>query len=201
MLRSGYAKFTFIRQVALSNFSGWEFDLWKFSSLLDFDFQTSLRPYLIDPSSRATKWLMAYLQNNGHPVVSISLLDPKFSHELELAVRYEFTIFPNPNSLSIFFVRFGKALIVHEMDEIDPILMPLLRGDFVSHGTRDTIQIGDKFVDYNQDFKLFMTTRNPAPVLPPDSAAGVTIVNFTTTRAGLTTQVMFKHVHGLIKRN
>jgi len=76
------------------------------------------------------------------------------------------------------------------MDEIDPVLMPILRGDFVSQGSRDTIQIGDKVVDYSPDFKLFMTTRNPSPILPPDSAAVVTIVNFTTTKAGLTTQVI-----------
>jgi len=44
-------------------------------------------------------------------------------------------------------------------------------------------------MDYIQDFNLFITTRNPSPALPPDSPAVVTIVNFTTTRAGLTTQV------------
>ena len=90
-------------------------------------------------------------------------------------------------------LKSDAALIVHEMDGIDPILMTLLRRDFVSHGSGDTIQIGDKFVDYNQDFKLFMTTRNPSPALPPDSAAVVTIVNFTTTRAGLTTQVTIQN--------
>lgn len=51
------------------------------------------------------------------------------------------------------------------------------------------VQIGDKMIDYNEDFKLFMTTRNPAPEIPPDGLAIITEVNFTTTRAGLTGQV------------
>ena len=33
-------------------------------------------------------------------------------------------------------VRFGKTLLIQEMDSIDPALFPLLRGDFISHGPR-----------------------------------------------------------------
>ena len=51
------------------------------------------------------------------------------------------------------------------------------------------VQIGDKTIDYNEEFRLFMTTRNPAPEIPPDAASVVSEVNFTTTRAGLTSQV------------
>ena len=39
------------------------------------------------------------------------------------------------------------------------------------------------------NFRLFMTTRNPKPELPPDGSAIISEVNFTTTRAGLTGQV------------
>ena len=35
-----------------------------------------------------------------------------------------------------------------------------------------------------------MTTRNPNPELPPDGSAIISEVNFTTTRAGLTGQVL-----------
>jgi len=60
---------------------------------------------------------------------------------------------------------------------------------FYSQGPRYVVQIGDKTIDYNEEFKLFMTTRNPAPEIPPDGLAVITEVNFTTTRAGLTGQV------------
>lgn len=52
------------------------------------------------------------------------------------------------------------------------------------------VQIGDKVIDYNEDFRLFLATRNPTPVIPPDAISVVTEVNFTTTRAGLRGQVI-----------
>ena len=56
-------------------------------------------------------------------------------------------------------------------------------------GPRFVVQIGEKTIDYNEEFRLFLTTRNPAPEIPPDAASVVTEVNFTTTKAGLTGQV------------
>ncbi len=58
-------------------------------------------------------------------------------------------------------------------------------------GPRYVVQIGDKVIDYNEDFRLFMATRNPNPVIPPDAVSVVTEVNFTTTRAGLRGQVTY----------
>lgn len=51
------------------------------------------------------------------------------------------------------------------------------------------VHIGDKTIDFNEEFKLFLATRNPSPQIPPDAKAIVTEVNFTTTAAGLTGQV------------
>lgn len=56
-------------------------------------------------------------------------------------------------------------------------------------GPRFAVHIGEKMVDFSEDFKLFMTTRNPNLEVSPDAIAIVTAVNFTTTRAGLTSQV------------
>lgn len=57
-------------------------------------------------------------------------------------------------------------------------------------GPRFAVYVGDKLVDYSEDFKLFMTTRNPNLDVSPDALAIVTAVNFTTTRAGLISQVI-----------
>lgn len=48
-----------------------------------------------------------------------------------------------------------------------------------------TPQVGDKLVDFNESFRLFLVTRNPAPYLPPDVQPLLTIANFTITRTGL----------------
>jgi len=56
------------------------------------------------------------------------------------------------------------------------------------------VQLGEKTVDYNEEFRLFMATRNPHPDLPPDAASIISEVNFTTTTAGLRGQVRV-HLH------
>jgi hypothetical protein len=46
---------------------------------------------------------------------------------------------------------------------------------------------GDKLVDWNDSFRLFLVSRSPAALaeLPPDAAPLVTVANFTVTRGGL----------------
>ncbi|KAJ7995299.1 hypothetical protein DPEC_G00243100 [Dallia pectoralis] len=127
-------------------------------------------PFLIDPSSRATEWLRNHLKE--HRLEVINQQDANFITSLELAVR------------------FGKTLIIQEMDGVEAVLYPLLRRDLIAQGPRYVIQIGDKVIDYNEDFRLFLATRNPAPFIPPDAASVVTEVNFTTTRAGLRGQLL-----------
>uniref|UniRef100_A0A8C8DR33 Dynein heavy chain ATP-binding dynein motor region domain-containing protein n=1 Tax=Oryzias sinensis TaxID=183150 RepID=A0A8C8DR33_9TELE len=65
-----------------------------------------------------------------------------------------------------------------------------LHANFLT-GPRYVVQIGDKVIDYNEDFRLFLATRNPSLFIPPDAASVVTEVNFTTTRAGLKGQVPY----------
>ncbi|OWF37256.1 Cytoplasmic dynein 2 heavy chain 1 [Mizuhopecten yessoensis] len=132
--------------------------------------QSALRPFLVDPSSRATEWLKTHLKENRLEVINQQ--DANFSTSLELAVR------------------FGKTLIIQEVDGVEPVLYPLLRGDLMAQGPRYVVQIGEKTIDYNEEFRLFLTTRNPAPEIPPDAFSIITEVNFTTTRAGLTGQLL-----------
>ncbi|KAI4889837.1 hypothetical protein NFI96_027314, partial [Prochilodus magdalenae] len=127
-------------------------------------------PFLIDPSSRATEWLRTHLKE--HRLEVINQQDSNFITVLELAVR------------------FGKTLIIQEVDGVEPVLYPLLRRDLIAQGPRYVVQIGDKVVDYNEDFRLFLATRNPSPFIPPDAASVITEVNFTTTRAGLRGQLL-----------
>ncbi|CDQ94484.1 unnamed protein product [Oncorhynchus mykiss] len=127
-------------------------------------------PFLIDPSSRATEWLRTHLKQ--HRLEVINQQDPNFITSLELAVR------------------FGKTLIIQEMDGVEPVLYPLLRRDLITQGPRYVVQIGDKVIDYNEEFRLFLATRNPSPFIPPDAASVITEVNFTTTRAGLRGQLL-----------
>lgn len=127
-------------------------------------------PFLVDPSQRATEWLKTHLKESRLEVVNQQ--DSNFTTALELAVR------------------FGKTLIIQEVDGVEPLLYPLLRRDLISQGPRFVVQLGDKAIDYNESFKLFLTTRNPLPDIPPDAASIISKVNFTTTRSGLSAQLL-----------
>ncbi|OWK62944.1 Cytoplasmic dynein 2 heavy chain 1 [Lonchura striata] len=136
-------------------------------------------PFLIDPSFRATEWLKMHLKESRLEVINqqvqnlfLFIQDTNFLTALELAVR------------------FGKTLIIQEMDGVEPVLYPLLRKDLIAQGPRYAIQIGEKLIDYNEEFRLFLSTRNPNPFIPPDASSIVTEVNFTTTASGLRGQLL-----------
>ncbi|KAJ1640034.1 dynein heavy chain and region D6 of dynein motor-domain-containing protein [Pavlovales sp. CCMP2436] len=128
-------------------------------------------PFIIDPSSQATSWLVKHLQQ-GATVETVTPNEQRFSTALELSVR------------------FGKTCVVQEVDTIEAVLVPIVRRDLLRQGPRWVVQVGEKQIDYNDSFRLILATRNQTPLLPPDSAALVTLVNFSVTRGGLEGQLL-----------
>lgn len=53
------------------------------------------------------------------------------------------------------------------------------------------IQIADRLVDYNENFKLYLFSNNTDLILSSDQSVLLTIVNFTLNHIGLTEQVQF----------
>jgi dynein heavy chain 2 len=78
-------------------------------------------------------------------------------------------------------VRVGKTLVIQDVTRIEPILYPLLRGEIV----------GQK-VDCNPGFCLCMVTGCTSSVVAADERSLMTIINSTTTRAGLMGQLLGK---------
>ena len=136
----------------------------------------NLKPYIIDPSSQATEWLRSHLGKDDNLEVT-NVNDDRFFLNLELAVR------------------FGKTLLVQDVNNIEPVLYPLLRKEIVGQGPYKTIQVGEKQIDFNPKFRLFLVTKNPLPDISVDGKSLVTVINFTTTKAGLTGQLLGKALH------
>lgn len=61
---------------------------------------------------------------------------------------------------------------------------------FFNPGPRYVVNIGEKVVDYNTKFKLFLVSKYSEIELPPNFYAVVSTINFSTTKAGLTGQVI-----------
>jgi dynein heavy chain 1 len=125
-------------------------------------------PLVIDPSGQAISFLMK--KYHGDKIQKTSFLDKSFMKTLAGAVR------------------FGTALLVENVEHIDPILNPLLNREIQRTGGRTLVRIGTEEIDYSPKFKIVLSTKNPAVQLTPDVCSRVTLVNFTVTPASLQSQ-------------
>lgn len=131
-------------------------------------FATSKVPLLIDPDAEASAWL----KKNNPKLESLNQQDVKFANTLELALR------------------FGKELLVQELDSIEAILIPLIRRDFVQQAARSTVQVGDKQIDYNPSFRLMLCTRNSGIDLPANTRGLVSVINYSVTKSGVESKLL-----------
>ena len=156
---------------------------------------------LVDNSGRAMIWLQNYLQqqieeqNEGtkQVVETIRLGDKRAMNSVELAVR------------------FGKILILQEVDHIEPILYPLVSKELKIHGGRGafddeegsnstsglrnnrlSVQLGDKRIDYDSNFRLYLVAQTPAIMkqMSANIAVYFNIANFAITKEALERQLL-----------
>ena len=125
-------------------------------------------PLVIDPSGQAISFLMKKYRDDK--IQKTSFLDKAFMKTLAGAVR------------------FGTALLVENVEHIDPILNPLLNRELQRTGGRTLVRIGTEEIDYSPKFKIILSTKNPAVQLTPDVCSRVTLVNFTVTPDSLQSQ-------------
>ncbi|XP_051785909.1 dynein axonemal heavy chain 6 [Erpetoichthys calabaricus] len=128
-------------------------------------------PLMIDPQDQANRWIRTKETKNGLKV--IKLTDAGFLRTLENAIRL------------------GMPVLLEELKEtLDPALEPiLLKQTFVSGG-RTLIRLGDSDIDYDKNFKFYMTTKMANPHYLPEVCIKVTIINFTVTKSGLEDQLL-----------
>ncbi|GFH16496.1 dynein heavy chain 7, axonemal, partial [Haematococcus lacustris] len=75
-------------------------------------------------------------------------------------------------------------------EALDPALEPVLQKAVFKQGGRSLIRLGDSDVDYDPNFKLFITTKVANPHYLPEVCIKVTIINFTVTMKGLEDQLL-----------
>ncbi|XP_030817712.1 dynein heavy chain 17, axonemal [Camarhynchus parvulus] len=81
----------------------------------------------------------------------------------------------------------GQTLLIEDIGEtIEAVLDPLLGRTFKGR----YIRIGDKEVEYNQQFRLILHTRSFNPHYKPEVQAQCTLINFLVTREGLEDQLL-----------
>ncbi|KAM9314768.1 dynein axonemal heavy chain 6 [Pholidichthys leucotaenia] len=128
-------------------------------------------PLMIDPQDQANRWIRSKEAKHGLKI--IKLTDPNFFLTLENAICM------------------GLPVLLEELKEtLDPVLEPiLLKQTFVSGG-RTLIRLGDSDIDYDKNFRFYMTTKMANPHYLPEVCIKVTIINFTVTKSGLDDQLL-----------
>ncbi|CAI4230143.1 unnamed protein product [Auanema sp. JU1783] len=130
-------------------------------------------PLIMDPTGRIAEFLHKFLEKSE----MLKAVQNDFFTQVELGLR------------------FGKTLVVDDVNSIDPCLVPILRKDLSSQGPRMVINFGDKQIDYNPDFAIFLCTKNEHISIPSGIKDLLEIVNFTTTKSGLTSQLLGTAIH------
>lgn len=122
---------------------------------------------IIDPVTKATEWFKKYITSKNLTFDVVSLHDSKLLTNIELAIR------------------FGKILLITDVDTIDPFLVPLIRKEFSKRGPTSVVRLGDKLIDLHDKFKLFLSTRDSSIQISENIMSSLSVVNFTVTKSGL----------------
>lgn len=129
-------------------------------------------PLIIDPTGQATTFLQK--EYRDRKITVTSFLDESFLKNLESALR------------------FGNALLIQDVENLDPILNSVLNRELRRTGGRVLVRIGSQDIDFSPSFTMFLSTRDPSVEFSPDICSRVTFVNFTMTRGSLQTQALDK---------
>ncbi|RHY56820.1 hypothetical protein DYB38_001612 [Aphanomyces astaci] len=126
---------------------------------------------MIDPQGQANRWVKNMEEKNGAKVVKLS--QAGFVRALENAIMVG-----------------APFLIENVPEEIDPMLEPVLLKQIVKAGGVLTIRLGDNTVEYDVNFRLYMTTKLRNPHYPPETCVKVNLLNFMATEEGLQDQML-----------
>ncbi|KAL6428106.1 hypothetical protein ACFW04_008466 [Cataglyphis niger] len=128
-------------------------------------------PLMIDPQSQANKWIKNLEKKNNISIIRLSQLD--YIRTLENAIQ------------------FGLPVLLENVEEeLDAILEPILLKQTFKQAGVLCIKLGDNIVEYNNNFRLYITTKLRNPHYLPEIAVRVTLLNFMITPSGLEDQLL-----------
>ncbi|XP_055461995.1 dynein axonemal heavy chain 10 [Psammomys obesus] len=128
-------------------------------------------PLCIDPQQQALNWIKRKEERNNLRVASFN--DPDFLKQLEMSIKY------------------GTPFLFHDVDEyIDPVIDSVLEKNIKVSQGRQFIILGDKEVDYDSNFRLYLNTKLANPRYSPSVFGKAMVINYTVTLKGLEDQLL-----------
>ncbi|GFO48624.1 dynein heavy chain 6, axonemal-like [Plakobranchus ocellatus] len=128
-------------------------------------------PLMIDPQEQANRWIRN--KEAAFRLKVVKMTDSNFLRTLEACIRT------------------GVPVLLEDVGEtLDPALEPVLLKQTFIQGGRLLIRLGDSDIDYDKNFRFYMTTKLSNPTYLPEVCIKVTIINFTVTKKGLEDQLL-----------
>lgn len=128
-------------------------------------------PLMIDPQEQANRWIRNKEKANNLQILKMT--DSTLLRSLENCIRQ------------------GYPVLLEDIDEtIDPSIRPVLQRETYVYEGRTYLKLGDVVIDYDKNFKLYMTTKLANPHYLPEICINVTLVNFLVTESGLEDQLL-----------
>ena len=133
--------------------------------------QASRFPMCIDPQQQALKWIKKREEPNNLKICTFN--DSDFLKQLELAIKY------------------GFPFLFKDVDEyIDPVIDNVLEKNIKGSQGKEFVILGDKEVDYDPNFRLYLNTKLANPKYTPNVFGKSMVINYTVTLKGLEDQLL-----------
>jgi len=88
-------------------------------------------------------------------------------------------------------LRFGNPVLFENIStEIDPLLDPVLEKALITQAGVQYLPLGDQMVEFDPQFKLYLTTKAQNPIYSPEIFGKTMIINFNVTLLGLRDQLL-----------
>jgi dynein heavy chain len=129
-------------------------------------------PLCIDPQMQAVNWIKRREGKTLDGKVK-TFNDADFLKQLELAIQY------------------GFPFLFENVDEyIDPTIDPVLERNVTTTNGRTVVKLGDKDVEWDPSFRLFLTSKLPNPHYGPEISGKTMVINYSVTQQGLQEQLL-----------
>uniref|UniRef100_G3PFM0 Dynein, axonemal, heavy chain 2 n=1 Tax=Gasterosteus aculeatus TaxID=69293 RepID=G3PFM0_GASAC len=128
-------------------------------------------PLMVDPQGQSMKWIKNMEMKRGLKVIDFQM--PDYLRVLENAIQ------------------FGTPVLLQNiLEDLDPSLDPILNKSITRIGGRLLMKLGDKEVEYNPEFRFYITTKLSNPHYTPEISTKTIIVNFGVMEQGLEAQLL-----------
>jgi len=126
--------------------------------------RSSRYPLMIDPQGQAITWI----RNREPELLTQNCIFTLNHPSLKDALKWP--------------LQEGFPVLIESIEnEVDPMLDPVLEKQIIIKGRNKLIILADQEMDYDDKFRLYMTSRLANPHFSPELAAKTTIIDFTVT--------------------